>query len=161
MSGGEQDERHESKERERGQSASGERKDIGEGCTQVCLKWKVSHRMVSIFSLRQKSRLSVDSERARSSIDISRRRTVWERHCEGEIWGSMQMRSEFAKQFKGPVNVPGLHQCAQSFGSDQHLGSRREDLQLLCSGAGRGQGRWRRSYGIEGIPESGNMGSIG
>lgn len=113
MSGGEQDERQQWKERERGQSASGEGKDVGEGYTQVCLKWKVSHRMVSIFSLRQKSRLSVESERARSSIVISRRRTVWERHCEGEIWGSIQMRSEFAKQFKGPVNVPWLHQCAR------------------------------------------------
>ena len=85
MGGREQDERHELKERERGQSASREGRDVGEGCTQVCLKWKVSHRMVSIFSVRQKSRLSVESERARSSIDISRRRrTVWERHCESE-----------------------------------------------------------------------------
>lgn len=115
MGGAEQDERHEGQERERGQSASGEGRDAGEGCTQACLKWKVSHRMVFIFSLRQKSRLSVESERARSSIDISRgRRTVCERHCEGEIWGSIWMRSEFAKQFKGPVNVPWLHQCAQA-----------------------------------------------
>ena len=76
MGGREQDERHEWKERERGQSASREARDVGEGCTQVCLKWKVSHRMFSIFSLRQKSRLSVESERARSSREQSGRDTV-------------------------------------------------------------------------------------
>lgn len=78
-------------------------KDTGEGegegaleedtSIRVTQSGRVSHRTASAFSLRQKSRLSIENRRTRGRTGISRMGTsIWERYCGDGIGGSVRMR---------------------------------------------------------------------